>query len=122
MTERKIFARIETAPAKHSKEARAQSFVGRIATRGLYLPNGGIWVSDFVAELISFPSSSSHDDQVDACSVLFQSLANMYPGRVPTEPKQPKVLSFEPGQTTLTLTDLFNEEDRKYRRGGSRRI
>ena len=121
MTERRIFAYVVTQPAKHSKEARAQTFIGRVATKGLYLPPGAAWLSDFVAELISFPSSA-HDDQVDACSVLFQQLANITPGRVQAPPKPAKVLSFTPGEMTLTLTDLFDEQDRKYRRGGSRRI
>ena len=63
--------------------------IGRVATKGLYLPPGAAWLSDFVAELISFPSSA-HDDQVDACSVLFQQLANITPGRVQAPPKPPR--------------------------------
>ena len=33
---------------------------------------------------------------VDSCSVLFQSLANIHPGRVPTPPKPRKMLSTDP--------------------------
>ena len=71
--------------------------------------------------MISFPNAA-HDDQVDACSVLFQSLANITPGRVPTPPKPRKLLSTDPALCNVCLNDLWLEEDRKYRRGGSRRI
>ena len=95
MTERRIFAHVVTQPAKHSKEARAQTFIGRVAVRGLFLPRTREWLSDFVAELISFPSAA-HDDMVNSCSVLFQSLANINPGRVPTPAKPQKIALHRP--------------------------
>ena len=115
MTERRIYAHVLTSPAKHSKEAREQTFIGRVAVRGLFLPHGASWLSDFVAELISFPSSA-HDDMIDSCSVLFQSLENIHPGRVPTPPKPQKVLSTDPALCSVTLGDLFEAEERRYKK------
>ncbi len=115
MSERRIFAHVVTSPAKHSKEARAQTFIGRVAVKGLYLPHAlphaASWLSDFVAELISFPSAA-HDDMVDLCSVLFQSLANITPGRVPTPPKPRKLLSTDPALCNVSLLELFEANER----------
>jgi predicted phage terminase large subunit-like protein len=119
MTERRIFAHVVTQPAKHSKEARAQTFIGRVAVKGLYLPHAGSWISDFVAELISFPSAP-HDDQVDACSVLFQSLANITPGREPAKKEPRKILSTDPALCNISLTELFEANERGHQK--SRRI
>ena len=117
MTERRIFAYVVTSPAKHSKEARAQTFIGRAAVKGLSLPHAASWLSDFVAELISFPSSA-HDDMVDSCSVLFQSLANITPGRVPTPPKLRKLLSTDPALCNISLTELFEANERRHQKSG----
>ena len=117
MTERRIFAYVVTVPSRHSKEARAQSFIGRIATKGLYLPHAGSWISDFVAELISFPNAA-HDDQVDACSVLFQSLANITPGREPPKKEPPKILSTDPALCNISLTELFEANERRHQKSG----
>ena len=116
MAERRIFAYVVTVPSRHSKEARAQSFIGRIATNGLYLPHAGSWISDFVAELISFPSA--HDDMVDSCSVLFQLLANITPGRLPTPPKPRKLLSTDPALCNISLTELFEANERRHQKSG----
>ena len=114
MAERKIYAYVVTVPSRHSKEARAQSFVGRVATRGLYLPQAADWLSDFVAELISFPGAA-HDDMVDACSVLFQSLANITPGHAPVKKELPKILG-----VSVTMEDLWQAQEKRSRRNGGR--
>jgi hypothetical protein len=118
MIERNVPAYIQTFPSKASKELRAQSFIGRVAVKGLHLPQAD-WVSEFVAELISFPSSA-HDDMVDACSVLFQALSNITPGRALTPPEPKKILSTDPSVCTVTLSDLFEQSDRRHKRSGSR--
>jgi predicted phage terminase large subunit-like protein len=119
MIERNVSAYVQTFPSKASKELRAQSFIGRVAVKGLYLPHDADWVSEFVAELISFPSAA-HDDMVDACSVLFQALSNITPGRAPTPPEPKKILSTDPSICNVTLTDLFEQADRRHKRSGSR--
>jgi hypothetical protein len=54
---------------------------------------------------------------------LSASVIRRSPGR-PLEPEKPrpKVLSFEPGKTTLTLTELFEENERRYKRSSYQRI
>jgi hypothetical protein len=72
--------------------------------------------------LLSFPAGK-HDDIVDALGLIGQILDRMSPGH-PLEPEKPrpKVLSFEPGKTTLTLTELFEENERRYKRSSYQRI
>jgi predicted phage terminase large subunit-like protein len=123
--ERNIYTRIETVPSRHSKEIRAQSFIGRAAVKGLYLPQQADWLSDFVGELIAFPSGRT-DDCVDAIAVIFQVLQNITPGPAPKPKEEPKRLVIgDPQATTLTLTDLFESREKgkgRYRRGTYERI
>jgi predicted phage terminase large subunit-like protein len=120
MIERKIYKAVELIPAKHSKEMRAQSLVGRAAVKGLYLPQQALWLSDFVAELISFPSAK-HDDQVDALACIFQALDKIAPGRAAAEPpvEQKRLVIGDAAATTLTLTDLFEQSDRRRKDRGA---
>jgi predicted phage terminase large subunit-like protein len=124
--ERNIYTRVETVPSRHSKEVRAQSFIGRAAVKGLYLPQQADWLSDFVGELISFPSGGRTDDQVDAIAVIFQVLQNITPGPAPKPKEEVKRLVIgDPQATTLTLTDLFESREKgkgRYRRGAYDRI
>jgi len=61
-----------------------------MAMRGLYLPADVAWRSDFEAELMRFPAGT-HDDQVDALSLLGQLLDHIQVGVKPkdtdTKPK-----------------------------------
>jgi predicted phage terminase large subunit-like protein len=119
MIERNIPAYIQTFPSKASKELRAQSFIGRVAVKGLYLPHDAEWVSEFVAELISFPSAA-HDDMVDSCSVLFQALSNITPGRALAPKEEPKRLVIGGPGTTISMDDLWTANERRHKRSGSR--
>jgi phage terminase large subunit-like protein len=61
MLERKIYKHVELIPARHSKEIRAQSFAGRAAVKGIFLPplsQRCDWVPDYVSELITFSRST----------------------------------------------------------------
>jgi hypothetical protein len=80
-------------------------------------------VADFVSELLSFPAGK-HDDMVDCCSLLGQLLTNLVPGSAPKSAEPPpKILSTDPATCTVTLTDLFEAEERRHRRrSGSGRI
>jgi predicted phage terminase large subunit-like protein len=118
MIERKIYQHIELVPARHSKEIRAQSFIGRAAVKGIYLPplsHRADWIPDFVAELIAFPSASKNDDQVDAVAVVFQALDKIAPGSAPTPKAQRKVLSTDPALCTVSLDDMFEARERAER-------
>ena len=119
MHERKIYKHVQTAPARHSKEMRAQTFIGRAAVRGLFLPPQAEWLSDFVAELISFPSSA-HYDQVDCLSVLFQALQNIAPGPSPKPKEEPKRLVIGGPGTTICMDDLWAAHDRRRRYSSGR--
>jgi predicted phage terminase large subunit-like protein len=120
MRERKVFVATETFPTRGDKSVRCQSVRGRLAVNNIFVPQADWW-PEVRAELLSFPASR-FDDCADALGLIGQILDRMHAPHVPAEKPEPKVLSFESGKTTLTLTDLFDEEDRKYRRGGSRRI
>ena len=120
MKQRKIFVATETFPTKGDKSVRCQSIRGRLAVSGMFVPQADWW-PDVRAELFNFPPAR-HDDCADALGLIGQILDRMSAPSVPAEKPKPKVLSFESGKTTLTLTDLFDEDDRKYRRGSSRRI
>jgi predicted phage terminase large subunit-like protein len=121
MNQRRIYAVVETVPSRHSKEIRAQSIAGRMAVRGLYLPAQACWLADFVSEILSFPAGRN-DDQVDCCSLLGQLIADLAPGDAPKPPKPKKVLSTDPALCTVTLSDLFEQSDRKYKHGSAVRI
>ena len=93
-----------------------------MATGGLFVPQHAEFLPVLKSELLSFPAGK-HDDIVDALGLIGQILDRMSPGH-PLEPEKPrpKVLSFEPGKTTLTLTELFEENERRYKRSSYQRI
>ena len=64
------FARKRNIPVREletdrDKVARANAAAAKLVTKMCYLPRGATWLSDFLAELLSFPQAT-HDDQVDA--------------------------------------------------------
>jgi predicted phage terminase large subunit-like protein len=122
MIERGIYKHVETIPARHSKELRAQSFIGRIAVKKLHPPppsQRADWIADFVTELITFPGK--HDDCVDACAVIFQALEKISPGRAPT-PKEPRKTIVIGGPSTASLEDVFLANERRSNKHGPERI
>ena len=119
MHQRKIYRAVETIPSRHAKEIRAQSIAGRMAVRGLFLPAQAPWLSDFISEMLQFPLGR-FDDQADCCSLLGQLLSNLSSGEAPKTPEPKKVLSTDPSVCTVTLSDLFEQSDRRHKRSGSR--
>jgi hypothetical protein len=87
-----------------------------MAMDGLYVPIHAPWYPEFRRELMAFPAGK-YDDQVDAIGLIGQVLDKMVSGRpLPAEPEKPKILSTDPLTCTVTLTDLFeaNEKRGKY--------
>src|SRR5690606_28364259 len=86
MIEKQAYVAREQFPTRGDKAIRAQSFRGRIASTGLYIPKDAEWKSDLISEMMSFPVGV-HDDQVDALGLVGQLLDRMLAGKAPPEPK-----------------------------------
>jgi predicted phage terminase large subunit-like protein len=91
MRARRVYVNRRTFTSRGDKAVRARSIQGRMALDGLYYPKNANWVSDFLAELLSFPAAK-HDDQVDALGLCGQLLDIMVVARlkknaVPTLPE-----------------------------------
>lgn len=71
--ERGAFTYRRQFPSRHDKAVRAQSIRGRMAMRGLHIPADAKWRAEFEGELLRFPAAT-HDDQVDALSLIGQLL------------------------------------------------
>lgn len=65
---------------------------------GLYVPAQAKWRADFESELLRFPTAT-HDDQVDALSLIGQLLDHMMVPLKPEPEKKPK------------KRDWFSEDD-----------
>lgn len=117
--ERKTYVARRQFPSRANKAIRAQSIRGRMAMNGLYVPMNAKWYPDFRAELLSFPAGK-HDDMVDAISLIGQILDLMISGHPATEKELPKMLSTDPAQCTLTLTEVFEDNERQAKRSGGR--
>ena len=79
MLDRGAYVAREQFPTRGDKAIRAQSFRGRIASNGLYVPKDAEWKSDLISEMMSFPVGV-HDDQVDALGLVGQLLDRMMAG------------------------------------------
>lgn len=112
LMERQLFIARKQFPTKGDKEIRAQSIRGRMAMTGLHVPVFKGWYPDFKRELMSFPAAKN-DDIVDALGLIGQILDLMIAGK-PADPEaqKPKVLSTDPALCTVTLTDLFEDNER----------
>lgn len=120
LRERKLYIVRAQFPTKVIKAVRAQSVRGRMSMDGLYVPIGAPWYPDFKSELMAFPAGRN-DDQVDALGLIGQVLDKMISGaKAGPEAEKPKVLSTDPAQCTVTLTDLFEANERRGRRAYSR--
>src|SRR5262249_61634753 len=100
----------------------AQSSRAGMRTGAFFVPQHAEFLPVQKFDLLWSPAGK-HDDIVDALGLIGQILDRMSPGH-PLEPDKPrpKVLSFEPGKTTLTLTELFEENERRYKRSSYQRI
>ena len=87
--ERKAYTVRRQFPSRHDKAVRAQSIRGRMAMRGLYVPADASWRGAFAAELLRFPAAT-HDDQVDALSLVGQLLDTMQLGVRPKPAARPE--------------------------------
>jgi hypothetical protein len=106
-------------PTKGDKSVRCQSIRGRLAVSGLTVPTHAEWWPEVRAELLSFPASR-FDDAADAIGLTGQILDLMSAPHAPAKKEPQKVLSFESGKTTLSLTDLFEDQDRRWKKGARR--
>lgn len=120
LRERKLYVVRAPYPPKGDKAIRAQSIRGRMAMDGLYVPTFKPWFPAFKSELMTFPAGRN-DDQVDAISLIGQVLDKMVAGTpaVPT-PEKPKVFSTDPNSCTVTLTDMFEMNEKRTHRGNLR--
>jgi predicted phage terminase large subunit-like protein len=80
--ERKAYTHREQFVSRGDKATRAQSFRGRLAMLGLYVPTRALWYPDLRSELLSFPAGK-YDDQVDALGLIGQLLDRITAGRKP---------------------------------------
>jgi predicted phage terminase large subunit-like protein len=117
MRERKAYVMRAQFPSTKSKAQRAQSIIGRMALNGLYCPFAAPWFAEFRRELLSF-DAGKFDDQVDALSLIGQVLDKMIPAEKSSSEKEPvKLLSTDPSQCTVTLEDLFVDNEERRKRG-----
>ncbi len=117
--ERKAYVARAVFPTRGDKSIRAQSIRGRMAVNGLHVPAFVEWMPEFQAELMSFPAGK-HDDIVDALGLVGQVIDRMIPGRPVPEEKKPKVLSTNPGETTITMNELWEANERRHKRSAGR--
>ena len=102
------------------KPARARSIQGRMSMDGLFVPIHAPWYPAFRHELMTFPAGK-HDDQVDAIGLIGQILDKMVPGHDPVfKDDTPKVISTDPALCTVTLTDLFDANERTFTKYSNR--
>jgi predicted phage terminase large subunit-like protein len=89
MRERRIYCRREQMSSVADKPTRARSFQARAAMGKVYVPHAAHWVTDLMAEMMTFPAGK-HDDQIDALGLIGRMLDTMVPGRAPAEPEKPQ--------------------------------
>ncbi|MCH4542725.1 phage terminase large subunit [Ochrobactrum sp. A-1] len=108
--ERKAYTWRRQIPSRHDKAIRARAIQGRMAMDGLMVPADAPWLSDFISELVSFPSGK-HDDQVDALSLFGQLLDMIQSGKDKQEEKpKPKELVYQVGPTGLIQGNMSVKE------------
>jgi predicted phage terminase large subunit-like protein len=113
LRDRQLYIARAQFPTRGDKAVRAQSIRGRMAMNGLYVPTHKPWFADFKAELMSFPAGRT-DDQVDALGLIGQILDKMVAGeKMLAQLERPKILSTDPDTCTVTLTDLFEANERR---------
>jgi predicted phage terminase large subunit-like protein len=99
--ERQAYVMREQFPTRGDKAVRAQSFRGRMALEGLYVPINAPWYPELRRELLSFPVGK-HDDQADALGLVGQLLDRMIKGTELPQENAPIV-----GITDMTLAEAF---------------
>ena len=102
--ERRAYTAREQFVSRGDKAARAQSFRGRMAMLGLYVPTRAPWYTALRSELLSFPAGK-YDDQVDALGLIGQLLDRITAGQRPKKPEQKK-LELDPYRPFNDVYDL----------------
>lgn len=93
--ERKAWVYRREFPTRGDKAVRAQSIRGRMANRGLYVPQNAEWLPTLRSELLSFPAGK-HDDIVDALGLVGQLLDHIMPGNAPPKNEKKKPDDYKP--------------------------
>lgn len=75
-----VYCHREKYPTAGDKAMRAQAIRGRCSQHKVYLPSHAPWITDFVSELLTFPTGRN-DDQVDVMSLFGRMLTTMRPER-----------------------------------------
>lgn len=96
MMEREAYVVREQFATRGDKAVRAQSFRGLIATRGLRIHKDAPFLSDLIAEMMSFPVGV-HDDQVDMLGLIGQLIDRMSSGNKPKPPPPKPIYQMEDG-------------------------
>lgn len=117
--ERNIPVAMEMFPTKGDKTVRCQSIRGRLALSPLLVPTQAEWWPEVRAELLGFPSAR-WDDCADVLGLIGQILDRMYAPSVPTPKPPPKIFSMDPSICNVTLTDFFEQADRRHKRSAGR--
>ena len=117
---RNIYVAMEMFPTKGDKSVRCQSIRGRLAVGGgLVVPTHADWWADARAELLSFPAAP-RDDVPDALGLIGQIFDRMSAPGVPAPKPKPKILSTDPALCSVTLSDLFEQADRRWKKSSQR--
>jgi predicted phage terminase large subunit-like protein len=112
MQEQKTYCRREGYSSAKDKPTRARSIQARMSMGKVFLPIKASWLDSFLYEVSRFPAGS-HDDQVDAISLLGRILDQMTPG---VSQAPPEAEEFPP----TTYGDIFKAQvrtNRRHRRG-----
>lgn len=122
LMERQLFIARAQFPTRGDKQVRAQSIRGRAAMGCLYVPTAASWYPDFRSELLAFPAGKT-DDQVDCLGLIGQILDKMVHGSPKsTDTVKQKILSTDPSLCTVTLDDVFEENEKNNPKGKRLRI
>ena len=111
---RNIYVAMEMFPTKGDKSVRCQSIRGRLAVGNMVVPTQAEWWPEVRAELLSFPAART-DDAPDALGLIGQILDRMSAPSEPAKKEPSKILG-----ENVTLTDLFNANERYYKKGAQR--
>jgi predicted phage terminase large subunit-like protein len=115
--QRSIFCAMEMFPTKGDKSVRCQSIRGRLAVGNMIVPTHAEWWPEVRAELLGFPAAK-WDDVPDALGLCGQILDRMSAPSVPTPPKPRKLLSTDPALCNMSLTELFEANERRHQKSG----
>jgi predicted phage terminase large subunit-like protein len=88
---------------------RAQSFRGRMAMLGLYVPTRAPWYPALRSELLSFPAGK-YDDQVDALGLIGQLLDRITAGQRPKKLEEKKLDPYRPFDDVYDLQRRYQRQ------------